>query len=130
MIVLDASVALEVVLCTPIGQRLFDRLFADPGTLHVPHLLDLELLRVLRRHFFARLLPLENCERAIANLGILPLTRYPHTEFLPRVWTLRHNLTAYDAAYVALAETLGATLLTRDARLAAASGHRARVEVV
>ena len=59
-----------------------------------------------------------------------PLTRYPHDVLLERVWELRHNLTAYDAAYVALAEALDATLLTRDRRLATASGHRARVDLV
>jgi predicted nucleic acid-binding protein len=57
-----------------------------------------------------------------------PIRRYPHTALLDRIWALRHNLTAYDAAYVALAEALGAPLLTCDARLAAAPGHTARIE--
>ena len=59
-----------------------------------------------------------------------PMRRYPDDFLLPRVWDLRHNLTAYDAVYVALAEALDAPLLTRDRRLAAASGHRARIELV
>ncbi len=59
----------------------------------------------------------------------LRITRYPHFVFLPRIWQLRHNLSAYDAVYVALAEQLDAPLITRDNRLAAASGHRAAVEV-
>ena len=60
----------------------------------------------------------------------MPLRRYAHDFLLPRVWALRHNLTAYDAVYVALAEALEAPLLTRDQRIAAATGHRARIELV
>ncbi|WP_239024994.1 type II toxin-antitoxin system VapC family toxin [Rhodoligotrophos defluvii] len=67
---------------------------------------------------------------ALADLADLPLRRYPHDLLLPRIWALRCNLTAYDAAYVALAEVLDAPLLTRDRRLAAAAGEGARVEVV
>jgi predicted nucleic acid-binding protein len=63
-------------------------------------------------------------------LADLPLRRYPHDFLLPRIWDLRNNLTAYDAAYVALAEALDAPLLTRDRRLAAAAGHRAQIELV
>jgi predicted nucleic acid-binding protein len=66
----------------------------------------------------------------LADLGDLVLQRYPHYWLLPRVWELRHNLTAYDAVYVALAEALDAPLVTRDARLAAAPGHQARIEVM
>jgi predicted nucleic acid-binding protein len=71
----------------------------------------------------------ERGRQALDDLGDLPLDRYPHAVFLERIWELRHNLTAYDAAYVALAETLNATLVTRDAALATAR-HRARVEVI
>jgi predicted nucleic acid-binding protein len=67
---------------------------------------------------------------ALDDLSDFPLHRYPNDVLLPRVWELRHNLTAYDAVYVALAEALDARLVTRDRRLAAASGHRARVELV
>ena len=66
---------------------------------------------------------------ALAVLADFPVRRYPHDFLLPRIWELRNNLTAYDAAYVALAEALDAPLLTRDGRLAAATGHRARIEV-
>lgn len=67
---------------------------------------------------------------ALEDLADFPLRRYPHDVLLPRVWELRSNLTAYDAVYVALAEALGAPLLTRDQRLVAAAGHRARIELV
>ena len=60
----------------------------------------------------------------------LSLTRYPHEDLLPRIWALKDNLTAYDAAYVALAEALDAPLITRDRRLAASPGHSARIELV
>ena len=130
MIVVDASVVLEVVLCSPVGQRLFDRLFAEGETLHAPHLFSLEVVQVLRRHYLAGIVPAAECELALANLAVLPITRYPHDDFLLRIWALRHNLTAYDAAYVALAEELGAMLVTRDAKLASATGHRARIELV
>lgn len=75
---------------------------------------------------------LEAAERgrdALADLADFPLQRYPHDLLLPRVWELRNNLTAYDAVYIALAEALGAPLLTRDQRLAGAAGHRAQIEL-
>ena len=67
---------------------------------------------------------------ALRDFLDLPLARYPHDFLLPRVWELRHNLTAYDAVYVALAEALGASLVTCDANIAAAPGHHAQVDVV
>lgn len=67
---------------------------------------------------------------ALIDLAEFPLQRYPHTLLLPRIWELRNNLTAYDAAYVALAEALDAPLLTRDQRLANAAGTRARIELI
>jgi len=72
----------------------------------------------------------ERGREALADLADFPLRRYPHDFLLPRVWELRNNLTAYDAVYVALAEALGAPLLTRDRRIAAAPGHDAQVELV
>ena len=67
--------------------------------------------------------------RRLPFYGTSQIKRYPHVVFLPRIWEYRHTLSAYDAAYVVLAETLGATLLTRDARLASAHGHGARIEL-
>jgi len=65
----------------------------------------------------------------VRDLLDLRLTRYPHFMLLARVWQLRHNFSAYDAAYVGLAEKLGAPLITRDGRLAAAPGHVAIIEL-
>lgn len=130
MIVLDASVVLEVLLRMPAGVALEERLFEPEETLHAPHLLDVEVAQVLRRYALAGDVQAERCRAALDDLAGLPLTRYPHGVLMPRVWDLRDNLSAYDAVYVALAEALDAPLLTRDQRLAKAPAHRARVELV
>jgi predicted nucleic acid-binding protein len=129
MIVLDASVVVEVVLATRAGWRLMTRFLEHESGLFAPELLDIEVVQIVRRYQRLGELSAEHGERAIDDLLDLPVDRYPHRPLLPRVWELRANLTAYDAAYVALAEALEAPLLTRDARLARAA-HRARVEVV
>jgi predicted nucleic acid-binding protein len=107
-----------------------DRLFAPGRTLHAPHVLDVEVAQVIRRYAANGEISGERGRLALADLADLPLRRYPHDFLLPRMWDLRNNLTAYDAAYVALAEALDAPLLTRDRRLAVAAGHRARIELV
>ena len=98
--------------------------------MHAPHLIDVEVAQVVRRYAAAGELDAERGREALADLADFPLLRYPHDLLLQRIWELRNNLTAYDAAYVALAEVLGAPLLTRDRRLAAAPGHHAKVELV
>jgi len=102
----------------------------DSGeTIHAPHLIDIEIANVIRRLTLARVLEAGRARIVLDDLAALSLFRYPHRDLLPRVWTLRNNLTAYDAVYVALAEELDASLITRDRRLANAAGSRARVEV-
>ncbi len=130
MIVVDASALLEVLLNTPSGPRVARRLFAGGETLHAPHLLDVEVAQVLRCYSLAGQLDSVRGLQALQDLADFPLTRYPHDLFLPRIWELRHNITAYDAVYVALAEALAAPLLTCDAALASAAGHYARIELV
>jgi predicted nucleic acid-binding protein len=130
VIVLDASAAVDWLVQTPAAQRIESRIFSRKQSLHAPELLDLEVAQVLRRLAREGALSAARAEQAIQDLLDLRLTRYPHSVLLPRIWQLRHNLSAYDAAYVVLAEKLGATLLTRDARLVSAAGHAARVEVV
>jgi predicted nucleic acid-binding protein len=130
LIVVDASAMLEVLLVTPAAGRVMDRLFSSGETLHAPHLLDLEVAQVLRRYCALGELGARRGREALQDLAELPLVRYPHDLFLPRVWELRRNLTAYDAAYVALAEALDAPLLTRDEALAGAPGHTARIELI
>lgn len=130
MIVVDASALLEVLLRTSSAEPVEDRLFAPLQTLHAPHLLDVEVAQVVRRYAANGDIDVARGRSALADLADFPLRRYPHDFLLPRIWDLRDNLTAYDAAYVALAEALDAPLLTRDRRLAAASGHGARIELV
>lgn len=101
-----------------------------PGeSVHVPHLLDVEVLNVLRRQTLRGILSKERGATALQDLENLKMTRYPHTTLLGRIWELRENVTTYDAAYIALAEALGAPLLTRDARLARSPGTSATVEL-
>lgn len=93
-------------------------------------MLDLEVAQALRRYVKAEVLERGRRVVALEGLQALDVERYPHDLYLPRIWALRGNLTAYEAAYVALAEALDAPLLTRDGRLARAPGHRARVELI
>lgn len=130
MIVVDASAILELLLRTPAAPEVESRLFAPNVTLHAPHLLDVEVAQVLHRYQLAGDITAERGAEALSDLADMPITRYPHYPFLPRMWELRENITAYDAAYIALAEVLVAPLLTRDSRLAAAPGNSASVEVV
>lgn len=130
MIVLDASAAVDWLVQSAAAPRIENRIFSRNQSLHAPELLDLEVAQVFRRLVREGVLAAARAEGAIRDLLDLRITRYPHYILLPRIWQLRHNLSAYDAAYVVLAEKLGATLLTRDARLAAAAGHGATVEVL
>jgi predicted nucleic acid-binding protein len=130
VIVVDASAMLEVLLNTPAGARVAERLSAAGETLHAPHLLDLEVAQVLRRYAASGEVDPQRGAQALEDLADLPLARYPHDAFLSRIWELRDNLTAYDAAYVALAEVLEAPLVTRDAALASPRIHRARIELM
>ena len=128
MIVLDASAVVDWLLQTPAGQRIEQRIYARNDTLHTVHLLDVEFAQVLRRLVRESKLTPRRAEEAIDDLTALRITRYPPVLLLPRIWRLRQNLSAYDAAYVALAEELKAPLITRDQRLAAAPGHAATIE--
>jgi predicted nucleic acid-binding protein len=130
MIVVDASAVLEALLRTPAARAVERRLFEPSQTLHVPHLIDVEVAQVVRRYAANREIDVARGRMALADLADFPMQRYPHDFLLPRVWELRNNLTAYDAVYVALAEALDAPLLTRDKRLAASPGHHARIELV
>lgn len=119
-----------MLLNTPASGKVTERLFAGNDTLHAPHVIDLEVAQVLCRYTHSGEMDAQRSEQALEDLADLAINRYPHDLFLFRIWAFRHNLTAYDAAYVALAEALDAPLITRDGSLARAPGHRARVEII
>lgn len=126
---IDASALLDLLLRRPSADRIVAELESE-RVLHSPHLLDTEVLHVLRR--WVRLGRLESgrSERAIEALASLPLVRHSHAPLTTVVWSLRDRLSAYDATYAALARGLGATLLTADGRLARGAAGFVAVTVV
>jgi predicted nucleic acid-binding protein len=127
VIVVDASAVVAVLAVDAAVPGLRDRL--DNDELHAPHLVDIELLHALRRMVNTGQMNAQRAEVARVHFGELALTRYPHHPLASRIWELRQNVTAYDAAYVALSEALDVPLITCDARLAASTGHHARIEL-
>jgi predicted nucleic acid-binding protein len=134
MIVLDVSAAIELLLGGSRGQALHERIRTESDaatmSLHAPHLIDVEVAHVLRKLNLRRIISDVRVGQALADFDGLGIVRHEHDIFLPRIWALRATFTVYDAAYVALAETLSASLITLDRKLARASGHRARIEVL
>jgi len=129
VIVVDASAVLEVLLRTRGAAAIEARLFSGV-TLHAPHVIDLEVAQVIRRYERAGDLSPRRGAEALEDFGAMRIERYSHEPFLGRIWEMRHNATAYDGAYIALAEALEAPLVTRDVRLSSVPAHAARVEVV
>ena len=118
------------LLQTSFGQRIEQRIYARSESLHAPHLLDLEVTQVLRRLTQQGMVTRTRADEAVRDLLDLRVTRYPHhLVLLPRIWQLRRNLSAYDAAYIVLSEKRDAPLITRDGRLASASRHGATIEL-
>lgn len=111
------------------ADRIMDRVFGQVETLHAPHLVDVEVSQVVRRYWRAGDITAGRGEEALRDLADLPIERYAHEPLLGRIWQLRQNATAYDAAYIALAEGLGAVLVTVDTALARIPGVRVPVEV-
>ncbi|MFL5817670.1 MAG: type II toxin-antitoxin system VapC family toxin [Conexibacter sp.] len=129
MIVLDASIVTALVAQDDERARhLRDRL-ADER-LFAPELVDVEVTSAIRRARRGHRLGEERAVRALAELAFLPISRVSHTFLLNRIWDLRDNLTAYDAAYVALAQVLDAPLMTGDAPLARAPGLACEVVLI
>ncbi|MGH9495186.1 MAG: type II toxin-antitoxin system VapC family toxin [Candidatus Sulfotelmatobacter sp.] len=117
------------LLQTSRGQLIERLIHSRNESLHAPHLIDLEVAQVFRRLVAEPIITEDRADEAMDDLEDLRITRYPHYLFLRRIWQLRHNLSAYDAAYVARAERLESPLVTRDGRLAGASGHTAKVRL-
>jgi predicted nucleic acid-binding protein len=130
VIVLDASAAIELVLRTERADRIAARALDPTQRLHAPHLIDIEVVQVLRRLHLARELTLDRAELAFTDFEKLVVERHAHRSLLRRVWALRSVMSAYDAAYVALAEGLSAPLLTCDEKLSRSHGHDAHIELI
>ncbi|HKT15463.1 MAG TPA: type II toxin-antitoxin system VapC family toxin [Allosphingosinicella sp.] len=130
MIVVDASVLIEVLVRPKERPQIAERILHPDEQVHVPHLVDVEVAQVMRRFVRSGDITARLGKAILSDLAVFPLHRHGHDYLLPRVWELRENLTAYDAVYVALAELLEVVLLTRDRKLAGASGLRAKIELV
>lgn len=98
--------------------------------LHAPHLIDIEVTQALRRLAQREEVTTLRAEQALDDFARLVIERHAHHSLVPRIWQLRESLTVYEGAYVALAEALRAPLLTCDAKLARAHGHRATIELI
>jgi predicted nucleic acid-binding protein len=130
LIVLDASALLEILLRTKRADTLMERAFESSERIHAPHLLDIEVTQVLHRLVHRKEITSVRAEQALDDFSQLIIERHVHQSLVHRIWQLRDSLTAYDGAYVALAEALGAPLLTCDAKLAGAHGPHATIELV
>ena len=125
MIVLDASVVVEMLTDGALAGSIMADLAGREDSFIVPHLLDIEVLSAIRRLAASRHLDSHRVGQILMDLEALPVARCPHTQLVERIWELRHNFTAYDAAYIALAEATDSVLYTCDQKLS--KGHRARV---
>ena len=128
MLVVDASCLFEVVAATPSAERIRRRLAADDD-LAAPHVVDVEVLGVIRRSHHLGLLDDTAAGQAVADLASWPGERVGHRPLLARAWELRATVRGWDAMYVALAEAFGCPLLTLDRRLAAAAGPTCPIEI-
>lgn len=125
--VLDASAVIELFVRDEINPDLRRRVLTGSGV--APELLDLEVASVIRKMVRRRELAAAEAGEALGEIRDSPVTRIPHRPLVGRIWELRDTLTAYDAAYVALAELVGVPILTCDAKLARANGHHAEIEL-
>jgi predicted nucleic acid-binding protein len=130
VIVVDASIIVSALITdTDEGERTRLRLGAEDA-ICAPEIIDLEVANAWRRDLRTGHLSGDRAQRALDDLATMRLVRMPHRPLMPRVWELRHNLSPYDAAYVALAEALDATLLTVDGRSTRAPALRCKVELL
>jgi predicted nucleic acid-binding protein len=126
VIVLDTSAVVEFLVGTDEPAEMV-RSAAAGEVLAAPHSIDLETAAALRGLVSGGKLPAGEAQRALELLAAIGVRRYEHVPLLPRIWELRHNMWPYDAAYVALAESLRSTLVTVDAKFAGVPGMRCPV---
>ena len=125
MIVVDASVVVELLTNGVLADSIRRELAGRDESLVVPHLIDVEVISAFRRLVAGQRIDSHRSAQFLAGLAALPADRYSHTPLIGRIWELRHNFTAYDAAYIALAEATNSILYTCDEKLR--KGHRAQV---
>ena len=130
MIVVDASAVLELLLQSDRAEAIAAVAFAPSQHMHAPHLLDIEVLQVLRRLIQHKVMKPARASTALDDYASLVIERHDHAPLLRRVLELRDSMTSYDGAYVALAEALDSPLLTCDAHLARSHGHRANITLI
>lgn len=129
MLVVDASCLFEVLVGGERAEAIRARLSTDPDQA-APHVVDVEVLGVIRREYLRGRLDRTEATQAIEDLSVWPGERFGHRLLLDRAWRLRHTVRGWDAMYVALAEALDCVLLTTDRRLAAATGPGCQIETV
>jgi predicted nucleic acid-binding protein len=127
MIVLDASVVVELLINGDLANSIRNELALRDESFIVPHLLDVEVVGAVRKLVANQRIDSHRSGQLLAGLAALPAERYSHTPLLGRIWELRNNFTAYDATYIALAEATNSVLYTSEEKLR--KGHRARVVV-
>jgi len=129
VIVLDASAVLEWLFDTPKAEAL-QHILNEETNLHAPELIDVEVAQVIRRYYLNQGISAERCQQALDDFCDLPIHRVSHRDLLPLIWHYRDNLSAYDAAYVALAELLNTRLITSDRKLSNAPNLAAEVQLL
>jgi predicted nucleic acid-binding protein len=130
LIVVDASAVLELLLRTATGIKVQERVLDSGASLHAPHLIDVEVTHTLRRLASLKEISVLRGKQALEDHLALNIKRAEHKGLLERVWSLLDSVTAFDAAYIVLAEILDAPLVTCDAKLARSHGHKARIELI
>ncbi|MEO8381977.1 MAG: type II toxin-antitoxin system VapC family toxin [Acidobacteriota bacterium] len=127
-LIVDASILVDLYLSAIAVESISARIRGE--VLHAPVTIDAEVVHTLRRHCLAKSVTVEQAEGALELFSRTPINRYSVESLIRRMWAMRQNITAYDAAYVALAESLNVPLITRDRRLSRSSGHAARIEYI
>ena len=129
MIVVDASIIVHLIADAAVDPNLVE-IVRRAEKLVAPHLIDLEVLNALRKKRQQNKISKERLELAFDDFNSIPIDRLSTNHLNSRIWELCNNLTPYDASYVALAESLDISLLSRDAKMAGAPLHRAKIIII
>lgn len=128
--ILDPSAAIELLLRTDKGDQVLELVSAEDAEIHAPHLLVTEVVQVMRRQVRSNVLDVSRAAESLSILSELGIQFHGYLPLMARTWQLRENVSAYDATFIALAETLNQPLVTADARLGNAPGFGATILVI